>query len=158
MLDIRPHRICHLIGHKREPYVAGYYTDRRGREREKWYSRCKRCGTSDGGEVYAEGLLERFAWWRIKSGWLRRREAMHAMAGLDVQRLRQAGAAVRAAGGKSMMTAFTFTTPPPRSRRRYGAQNSPHHARVRHRLMARRHTLHRSVGDAAERRLPRPVS
>ena len=75
MFDIEPHRICHLIGHDREPYMAGYYTDRRGRQREKWYRRCKRCGTSDGGEVYAEGLLERFTWWRIKSVWWRRRDA-----------------------------------------------------------------------------------
>lgn len=48
-------------------YIGGYYTDRRGRQREKWYSRCKRCGTSDGGEVFREGLLERITWRRFCS-------------------------------------------------------------------------------------------
>lgn len=66
---IPPHHICRLIGHRRESYVGGTYTDRRGRQREKWYRRCTRCGTSDGGEVYAEGLLERFAWLRIRQAW-----------------------------------------------------------------------------------------
>ena len=62
-----PHHICRLIGHRRESYVGGYYTDRRGRQREKRYSRCTRSGTSDGAEVYREGLMERFSWRRIRA-------------------------------------------------------------------------------------------
>ena len=68
--------ICRLIGHRCESYIGGWYTDRRGRQREKWYRRCTRCGTSDGGEVYREGLLERFTWWRIRAWPWRVREAL----------------------------------------------------------------------------------
>ena len=78
---IPPHHLCRLIGHRRESYIGGTYTDRRGRQREKWYRRCKRCGTSDGYEVYRPGLLEAFTpyelrcrWWRIRDairGWWR---------------------------------------------------------------------------------------
>jgi hypothetical protein len=68
---IPPHVICEWIGHKREEYHAGYYFDRRGRERTRWHQRCKRCGTSDGGEVFNEGRLERFRVWRLR-GALRR--------------------------------------------------------------------------------------
>lgn len=55
---IPPHRICRILGHRREGYNAGVYTDRRGRRRERWHLRCTRCGTSDGGEIYRQGLLE----------------------------------------------------------------------------------------------------
>ena len=61
-----PEVICRWVGHRRESYVGGYYFDRRGRQREKWYQRCKRCGTSDGSEVYREGILERFTIWRLR--------------------------------------------------------------------------------------------
>jgi hypothetical protein len=80
---ITPYRICHLIGHRRERYMAGYYWDRRGRQREKWYSRCTRCGTSDGGEVYREGLLERLTWWRIRSAAYRTCERLKAWVHTD---------------------------------------------------------------------------
>lgn len=63
---IPPHRICEWIGHDREGYDAGFYTDRRGRRRQRWHQRCKRCGPSDGGEVFNEGRLERFRRWRIR--------------------------------------------------------------------------------------------
>lgn len=55
---IAPHRICNWLGHKRESYMAGYYTDRRDYQRERRHSRCTRCGTSDGGTVYEPGRLE----------------------------------------------------------------------------------------------------
>ena len=64
-MHIHPIRICHLIGHKRTGYnpdgPSGHY-----RRRNRWYMRCDRCGTTDGGEVYREGLLERFTWWRMR--------------------------------------------------------------------------------------------
>ena len=62
---IEPYRICHLIGHKR----TGYNPDKPHggyRRRNRWYMRCDRCGTTDGGEVYREGLFERFTYWRIR--------------------------------------------------------------------------------------------
>jgi hypothetical protein len=59
---LNPHTICRWIGHRREGYSAGYYTDRRGRQRERWHSRCARCGTSDGAEVFRDGILERFGY------------------------------------------------------------------------------------------------
>jgi len=65
---IEPYRVCRLIGHSREGYNAGGYTDRRGRWRQRWHQRCRRCGTSDGGEVYNQGALE---WMRPRN--LRRR-------------------------------------------------------------------------------------
>lgn len=64
---IPPRRICEWIGHDREGYDAGYYTDRRGRRRQRWHQRCKRCGTTDGGEVWNEGHLGRFRGWQIRS-------------------------------------------------------------------------------------------
>lgn len=73
---IRSDRICHLIGHRRERFMAGHYWDLRGRQRERWHSRCTRCGTTDGGEVYREGLLERFTWWRVRSAAYRARERL----------------------------------------------------------------------------------
>jgi len=59
-------RLCGWIGHDRERYQAGWYHDRGGRQRERWYSRCRRCGTSDGGTVFEPGILEfnRFRQWR----------------------------------------------------------------------------------------------
>jgi hypothetical protein len=65
MAHIDPIHICHLIGHKR----TGYNPDgpsRHYRRRNRWYMRCDRCGTTDGEEVYREGLLERFTWWRLR--------------------------------------------------------------------------------------------
>ena len=76
-------RICRLIGHDREAYVAGWYTDRRGRRRERWYTRCKRCGASDGGEVFRDGLLERFAWWRLVRPFRQARGAVGSWIRLD---------------------------------------------------------------------------
>lgn len=61
---------CWLLGHKRESYVYRRYIDRRGREREKWGSRCIRCGTSDAGTVYEPGLIE-----RLRDAWRERRAA-----------------------------------------------------------------------------------
>lgn len=63
--EIRRH-ICHLLGHTRESYIGRHRLGRDGRLRPIYYSRCKRCGTSDGGEVFREGLFERFNWPRIK--------------------------------------------------------------------------------------------
>jgi hypothetical protein len=63
---IAPHRICRLIGHSREGYDAGHYTDRRGRLRQRRHMRCTRCGTSDGGEVFNEGLFERWTIWHLR--------------------------------------------------------------------------------------------
>lgn len=71
---IPPHVVCRWLGHDRETYAAGFYLDRHGRHRTKFYSRCKRCGTSDGGEVFNEGIFERFRWRRIrKAAWRFRR-------------------------------------------------------------------------------------
>ena len=64
---LNPHTICSWLGHRRKGYSAGHYTDRRGRERERWHARCKRCGTSDGGEVYSDGCLEPFGYWRLRA-------------------------------------------------------------------------------------------
>jgi hypothetical protein len=71
LFDFRhPSIICRAVGHKRERYLAGYYQDRRGYPRERWYSRCVRCGTTDGGEVFREGWVERLtisrALWRVR--------------------------------------------------------------------------------------------
>lgn len=73
---IAPWRICHLIGHRRQMYDAGRYTDRRGRWRTRWHSRCIRCGTSDGGEVFREGILEHLTVWNLMRACRRRREAL----------------------------------------------------------------------------------
>lgn len=61
---VEPWRVCVWLGHNREMYCADTYTDGRGRWRERWYSRCKRCGTSDGGTVFEPGILE-FTWFRM---------------------------------------------------------------------------------------------
>ncbi len=67
---IPPHRICHLIGHKRTGYDPDGHPDNyRPRYRRRWYMRCDRCGTTDASEVYREGLLERFTWWRLRWAW-----------------------------------------------------------------------------------------
>jgi hypothetical protein len=68
---IPPHLICEWLGHSRELYRNGYYHDRRGRERERWHNRCKRCGTSDGGEVFREGRIERFRGRGLRSAFRR---------------------------------------------------------------------------------------
>lgn len=70
---MHPIRICHLIGHRRESYIGRHVLTRRGHLRPIHYSRCIRCGTSDGGEVYREGLLERLHWRRIRGAWWRLR-------------------------------------------------------------------------------------
>lgn len=58
--------ICRLLGHSREPYIGHQRLGRDGRLHPIWYARCKRCGTSDGGEVYREGLFERWRWYRFR--------------------------------------------------------------------------------------------
>jgi ribosomal protein L32 len=62
---IRPHIICEWLGHDREEFNAGQYIDRGGRWRTRRHRRCKRCGTSDGGTVFAIGKVEHFRLWRI---------------------------------------------------------------------------------------------
>ena len=72
MQIIAPHRICHVLGHKRTGYKP-FPHDHDRRRRNRWYMRCDRCGL-DSVEVYEEGLLERFGWWRIRAtfyGWKR---------------------------------------------------------------------------------------
>ena len=74
MLGIAPHHICRWFGHRRELYNAGQFTDRRGRWRTRWHSRCTRCGTSDGGEVFNPGIMERWHGWRLHVLWWRLRD------------------------------------------------------------------------------------
>jgi hypothetical protein len=64
---IPPHTLCRWFGHRREGYNADIYWDRHGRQRHRWHQRCTRCGTSDGAEVFREGILERFTVRRILS-------------------------------------------------------------------------------------------
>lgn len=69
---IQPIRVCHLVGHKRTGYDPDGHPDNyRERGRRRWYSRCDRCGTTDCEEVYREGALERFTWWRMRLAWHR---------------------------------------------------------------------------------------
>lgn len=49
--------ICSWVGHAHESYKGGVYFDRGGRMRDKYYSRCTRCGC-DSAEVYTYGRLE----------------------------------------------------------------------------------------------------
>lgn len=75
MSDLR----CMLIGHSRV-YDHPHQVLRWGRWRTVSYARCRRCGTSDGCEVYQPGYWETFAgamrrarygWRPVLSRWLR---------------------------------------------------------------------------------------
>ena len=79
---ISPRRICRLIGHKPKYHEGPRYL-RNGRWRTPSYTRCERCGTSDGYEVHRAGLLERFAWRRIRAWPWRAREAMRTVICID---------------------------------------------------------------------------
>jgi hypothetical protein len=55
--------ICRVRGHDHEIYRDGGYHDRRGRWRERWQTRCGRCGC--GPEIlYAETWRSRLRDWR----------------------------------------------------------------------------------------------
>jgi hypothetical protein len=72
-----PEIICRWLGHKRESYIGRYRTGRDGRQFPLYYSRCTRCGTSDGATVFEHGHLERFKWWNIKVVyWRMKRDTM----------------------------------------------------------------------------------
>lgn len=71
---IPPYTICRWLGHKRQSYIYGQRFDQRGRLRNKWGSRCTRCGTSDYGEVYKRGYLECVRYWRPRIIWWRAKE------------------------------------------------------------------------------------
>jgi hypothetical protein len=48
-MRIPPRLICEWLGHAPEGYDVGRWQGRDGRWRTRRRSRCKRCGTSDGG-------------------------------------------------------------------------------------------------------------
>lgn len=58
-------RVCWLIGHEPESYQSGWYWHRAsGRNRERWSTRCTRCGI-EGYEAWTPGLPGRLIrWWR----------------------------------------------------------------------------------------------
>jgi hypothetical protein len=67
MFGVPPHRLCRLLGHTRKTNREGEYTDRRGRLRDRYRTRCTRCGSSDLGTIYERGLVEMPDWWMIQA-------------------------------------------------------------------------------------------
>lgn len=85
-LDKVARRICRLIGHRRESYRSGFYVDRRGRTRERYSSRCVRCGSEDG--CYDEGVLEAWQrrWWGVREDLIRWRLMKRSCCGKPLKR------------------------------------------------------------------------
>jgi hypothetical protein len=57
--------LCRLVGHKRGQRKGGQYYHH-GRWRDRWYTYCQRCGSSDLGEIYRSGIFEALTPWRIR--------------------------------------------------------------------------------------------
>ena len=59
MRDVFNRWLCRVFGHDRESYYAGdAFRMDDCRRRPRYYSRCRRCRTSEGSEVFRPGLFE----------------------------------------------------------------------------------------------------